>query len=101
MNNGVEAILEAVHDEQSFLLFIQALAADWDDECQQELATPSWPYCSGANGWENGTIGSYLDAAASWGLSSICGLPALAEYEKPDNPWKRAAEILYMGKIYE
>jgi hypothetical protein len=101
MKSDVEAILDAVHEEDSFVQFVEALAADWAEECQKESATPRSPYGPGANGWENGTIGTYLDATASWGRASIDGLPALAEYEKPDNPWKRAAQILYMGKIYE
>lgn len=94
----LEAILDSVNDEQSFLRFLQALAADWEDEQQKELANPSSPYGLGTNGWENGTIGAYLDAAVSWGDSSIDGLRF---YEKPSNPWKRAADILHMGKLYE
>lgn len=59
-----------------------------------------------ANGWENGTIGAYLDAtigayldaAVRWGDRSI---DELRLYEKPSNPWKRAAEILHMEALYE
>jgi len=98
MSSQLEAILNSVNDEQSFLRFLQALAEDWKDEQQKESTTQSLPYGSGANGWENGTIGAYLDAAARWGDTSIGGL---AFYEKPSNAWKRAAQILYMGKIYE
>lgn len=94
----LEAILDSVIDERSFLRFVQALAEDWEDEQQKELASPSSPYGPGANGWENGTIGAYLDATVRWGDASINGLRF---YEKPSNPWKRAAEILYMGKLYE
>lgn len=101
MKNDMNAVLDSVNDEDSFLRFLEILAADWAEESQKESVTASSPYGRGANGWENGTIGSYLDAAASWGRASIHGLPALAEYGKPANPWKRAAEILYMGKIYE
>jgi hypothetical protein len=67
----------------------------------KELTVPGASHGSGANGWENGTIGAYLDAATSWGQASINGLPKLAGYEKPDNPWRRAAQILYIGEIYE
>jgi hypothetical protein len=58
----------------------------------------SSPYSPGANGWENGSIGAFFDAAVSWAEASRNGLQY---YEKPDNPWKRAAEIIYMGKVYE
>ncbi|MGN7411668.1 hypothetical protein [Paenibacillus sp. SAF-068] len=39
-----------------------------------------------------------MEAAAEWGQVSVDGL---IHYEKPDNPWKRCAQIMYMGKIYE
>jgi hypothetical protein len=98
MTVNLQTILESVADEQSFLQFMQALAEDWEDEQESERAKPSSPYGPGANGWENGTVGAYLDAAVRWGEASINGL---AVYEKPANPWKRAAQILYMGKLYE
>lgn len=87
-----------VTDERSFLEFLDALAADWSEEQQKEAVNPSIPYGPGENEWENGTIGSFLDAAAGWGAASVNGLQY---YEKPDNPWRRVAQILYMGKIYE
>ena len=98
MTSNLETILETVADEQSFLRFLQVLAEDWDDEQAQELANPGSPYGAGVNGWENGTIGAFLHAAVSWGDASVASLES---YEKPDNPWKRAAQIIYMGKIYE
>lgn len=100
MQDDVVAMRDAVKDERSLLLFMQALAADWESECRIASITPSSPHGAGANGWENGTIGAYLEAAASWGEASIDGLPQ-AGYAKPDNPWRRVAQILYMGKIYE
>ena len=101
MKPNIETMLDAVIDEQSLLLFIAALSADWEDERQRALVSPNRAFSAGANGWENGTVGAYLDAAASWGQASINGLPKLANYKKPENPWQRVAQILYMGKIYE
>jgi hypothetical protein len=98
MTVDLSNMADEVCDEASFLAFLEALAADKEDEQQKELAKPDSPYGSGANGWENGTIDSFLEAAASWGVASINGLKF---YKKPDNPWCRAAQILYMGKIYE
>lgn len=98
MTSNTETILDTVNDEQSFLRFLQALAEDWEDERQKELANPSTPYGPGANGWENGTIGAFLKAGARWGNASV---GELRFYEKPSNPWKRAAQILHMGKLYE
>jgi hypothetical protein len=89
---------DAVIDEQSFIAFLRELAADWTDERAKETITPSSPYGPGANGWENGTIGQYLDAAAEWAEASTKGLEF---YDPPSNAWRRCADILYCGKIYE
>lgn len=92
------ALADEVDDEASFLRFVAALAADWDEEREIEAARPSSPYSAGPLGWENGTVGSVLEAAARWGEASIGGLKL---YEKPTNPWRRAAHILHAGKFYE
>jgi hypothetical protein len=86
---------DSVHDEASFLRFVTALAEDWEDEREKEALNPSSPYGPGINGWENVTIGDFLYTAAAWGAT----LPPL--YTKPDNPWRRVADILYAGKIIE
>jgi hypothetical protein len=85
-------------DEQSLLSFVQALAEDWEDERQQEEVAPTSPYGPGANGWENGTIGAFLERAASWGEATTKGTPF---YSVPENPWRRCAHILLAGKFYE
>ena len=90
--------LEAVCDEATFVEFLSALAEDRADEVQKEKKSPSSPYGSGANGWENITIESYLESACAWAEASKDGLKY---YQKPSNPWKRCADILYTGKIYE
>ncbi len=98
MTKPLHELLDAVCDEDSFATFIDALATDWFDEQEKEKAEPSSPYGPGANAWEHGTIGDYLAAAAAWAASSKGGLPL---YEPPANPWKRFADILFAGKIYE
>ena len=91
-------LADQVTDEKSFLDFISFLAADRADEVAIEKINPSAPYGPGANGWENGTVESFLTAAVAWAESSINGLEF---YKKPDNPWKRCAQILLAGKFYE
>lgn len=98
MTIDLYALADSVSDEKSFIQFLAALAADWEEEQELEKSTPSSPYSSGALGWENGTVGTVLDAAASWGSASIEGL---THYEKPQNPWRRAAHIIHAGKFYE
>ncbi len=90
--------LERVVDERTFIEFLRALAADRKDETAKEREQPSSPYGPSPNGWENGTIENFLHAASAWATASINGLPSLP---RSTNPWRRCAEILYAGKIYE
>ena len=57
--------LESVHDSKSFLVFVKELIADRENEIKKEKISPSSPFGPGANGWENGTIETFLDAAAA------------------------------------
>ena len=98
MTKDLYQLADNVETEQDFLGFVEALMQDRSDEEKKEKVKPSSPYSSGANGWENGKIVSFLDAAVAWGQSSINGLEF---YEKPSNPWKRAAHIMHAGKFYE
>jgi hypothetical protein len=84
MEKGLFELLETVIDEISFIKFLSALESDWSGPGNSE--------------WQNETIGQFLEAAASWGMDSKDGLES---YKKPSNPWRRAAGIMYMGKIYE
>lgn len=98
MARDLHELADQVHDEQSFIEFLAELAADWEEEREIGGKTPSSPYSSGALGWENGTIGSFLERAGSWAEASVNDLKF---YEKPSNPWRRAAHILHAGKFYE
>ncbi|CAB3747661.1 hypothetical protein B7G54_02235 [Burkholderia puraquae] len=90
--------LEQVSDERSFVEFLAHLATDWFTEAEIEATTPSSPYSRGALGWENGSIGSFLEASCAWANASTKGLKY---YTPSENPWRRAADILMAGKIYE
>jgi hypothetical protein len=93
------AMALAVDSKDSFLAFVDALRADLVDELQKERIHPSSPYAAGANGWENGSIESFLSAATAWGgaTSAITGEPMT-----PDTPtWRWCALFLLAGKEYE
>ena len=90
--------LDVVCDEASFVAFLAALAADREDEIRKEKIKPSSPHGPGSNGWENPIVETFLGQAVIWADASVNGL---RYYEKPQNPWKRCADILYAGKIYE
>ena len=98
MSVDLETLRDAVCDEDSFVRFLEALAADRKDEVEKGKRQPSSPYGPGAKGWENGTIEAFFECASAWAQASRNGLEL---YQKPDNPWKRCADILFMGKIYE
>lgn len=98
MRDDLNELLDAVVDEDSFVAFLSALGADRADEVEKEKQNPSSPYGPGANGWENGTIEAFLESASSWAEASKNGLEL---YKKPDNPWRRCADIIFMGKKYE
>ena len=98
MSEEPSEALEEVVDEESFIEFLSVLAADREDEVAKERENAGSPYGRGHNGWDNGTIEAFLGAAAAWGTSSINGLPLLP---KSRNPWRRCADIIYAGKIYE
>jgi hypothetical protein len=95
---SLDELLDAVRDEASFLCFLKALENDWEDEHRKETANPSPPYSSGANGWENSTIGAFLESARAWGESTK---DRENFYKLPFDPWNRAAQIIYAGKFYE
>jgi hypothetical protein len=56
---------DAVSDKRSLLEFVRMLVADREEEVAKELAKSPSQYGTGANGWENGTIEAFLDAASS------------------------------------
>jgi hypothetical protein len=93
----LDDLLAQVKDRESFLLFVKALIRDRQDEVKKEKETPISPYGPGENGWENGTIENYLDAAAAW-MEAWIG----KEHELPEEPsWQSFARFLYAGKYYE
>jgi hypothetical protein len=89
---------DAVHDGRTLLEFVKALIADREDEIAKESRSSSSPYGAGSNGWENGTIEDFLDAASRWAESTNFGR---AQGLSDSNPWRQFAVFLYCGKIYE
>jgi hypothetical protein len=80
-----------VHDVETFLAFVSALASDRRASVAAERLAPSSPYGPAAGGWENTTIEDFLESARAW---ADCGLP-----EEPS--WQAFAIFLHCGKIYE
>lgn len=99
MADALIGLLNNVVDETSFIAFVAALAEDWEQEQREMKLSPSSLYGSGPHGWENGTIGTFLEAAAS--CASAGRHLGGSDLKSTEEVWRRAAEIVYMGKIYE
>lgn len=97
MPNDLMAKLDTVSDEASFADFLSALAADRAESVAKEKVKPSSPYGPDSNGWENTSIEHFLESASAWATDSRHS-PHL---KVSTNPWKRCADIIYAGKIYE
>ena len=95
--NELDAKLAAVNDPASLLEFVRALIADRESSVAQERQSPSSPYGAAARGWENISIEAYLDAATAWAEATDFGAARLSGH----GPWRRFAEFLYAGKVYE
>jgi hypothetical protein len=90
-----EELLDKVRDRDSFIAFVEALAAEREQAQELERAEPTKYQLGGAFGWQNGDIASFLRAALAYFESG--------EFHQPDKrpSWKMFAEFLYFGKIYE
>lgn len=91
-------LLDTVNDEDSFLDFLDAMAEEFAKSQAVEAKVPSPPFSQGAMGWENSRIDTFLDAAIR-GAEQTAKLPDWKN--KDDNVWRRCAEIIYFGKVYE
>lgn len=98
MKKDLYKLSDEVETEEDFVKFLGALLLDRENEIELEKETPAPPFGAGANGWENGEITTFLDAASAWAEATVSGTEF---YQKPNNPWKRAAHILHAGKFYE
>ena len=75
---SVYELLEQVKDRDSFLIFLESLAKDYDENRDE---------------WGNWTISDYLESISVWIKDSD------ENFETID--FKKMAEIFYVGKIYE
>ena len=65
MATDLYALAEQVEDEAGYLRFLAALAADWEEDRRLAAANPPKPFGPSPLGWENGSIGGFLDAPAT------------------------------------
>ena len=90
-----EELLRKVQDRESFITFVEALAAERDDAQIIERENPQRYMLDGAHDWKNADIASFLYAALDYFEDK--------PFHKPEREpsWKMFAEFLYFGKIIE
>jgi hypothetical protein len=98
MSRELNDLIEEVNDEQSFLLFVDALLKDRIAEVKAQEGDPIDDCGRGPLGWENHTIEDFLEAAYAWAESTNIGS---TQDLACVSPWRRFAAFLYCGKIYE
>ena len=89
---------DKVVDETTFCVFLRLLAEDRQEEKDYDATHKRQQWSEGINGWQNTDLADYLFTAHAWAEQSENGLKF---YKKPENPWRRVADILYAAKIYE
>jgi hypothetical protein len=94
----LDAALAKVCDEKSFIDFLKVLSDDWFDDEAKSASLKVAPYGPSPNGWENGTIGNFLEASAACGTD---GLNEADGHQSVAEAWHRAARIILGGKHYE
>lgn len=87
---------DTVSDEESFLAFARALAAD---NKLAEVLAKAHSLDDSPRGWQNATIQQFLESAVAWAEDSRFGRGRLPD--EATSPWRRFAAFLYAGKIYE
>ena len=93
----LDKMLKTVETEETFVNFLSELHREWLLVTEVESKNLSPKYTSLALGWENENLTKFLEAAASGGADQLKN-----ETDKyNDNPWQRAAFIIYHGKFYE
>lgn len=90
-----EELLRNVHDRDSFIAFVEALAAEREEAEVIERENPNTYIVDGANHWKNARIGDFLYAALDYFEDKPLGRP------EKEPSWKLFAEFLYCGKIIE
>ncbi len=87
-------LVARVESKETFLRFLEALRADWEESRNSELSNPSSPYGPDALGWENPELGAFLEAMKAWTEDMGNRLPS-------EPTWKTLAQMLIAAKIYE
>jgi hypothetical protein len=87
-----DELLEQIESRDDFLGFLDALGAECRAMEAAERKSPSPPFGTAPNGWENAHLVDFLEAMGAWARDSQLG-------ETPS--WRAFAHHLLAGKGYE
>ena len=87
-------VVQQVDSKETFLEFVSLLCADWQSSQATEKTNPSAPYGPAALGWENPSLGPFLESLNAWSTDMGERLPSTAS-------WRTFAEMLIAAKYYE
>jgi hypothetical protein len=90
---SVEELADSVNSRETFLAFVEALAAERERDAAGDRASSSSPYGPTVMGWENTTIKDFLEAAVA------CARDGSRLTDQPT--WRDMALFLLGGKAYE
>ena len=88
-----EHLISRVNSKDTFLEFLKALENDWTKEQELREGTQLAPFLPGPLGWENPSVGSFLEAMHAWADDS--------QWLDDEPSWRTFAELLLAGKGYE
>lgn len=97
-NTSPSELLELVCDKDSFIRFLIALSKERKMADELLKAEPQKYRYTSVIGWENGSIDTYLDAAAAW-LEDNWEI--FQSEGRSEISWRLMAGVFYAGKIYE
>ena len=87
-------LADRVDSKETFLEFVAALRANWEASRAEEGAQPSLPYSAAARGWENPSLGPFLEAMHAW-------TEDMGDRVAAQPSWRTFAGMLMAAKIYE
>lgn len=93
--NRIFELHEAVHDRDSFIAFVEALAKEREDGHKLEQTGAEQYKWIGAYEWQNVEIHSFLNGCLDYFENK--------PFHKPESEpsWKMFADFLWFGKIIE
>ena len=89
----MDELARSVDSRDSFLAFVEALAADRKRDGKSEVRRPSSPFGATKGGWENTSVEAFLEAAVACARDG--------HLLSPQPTWREMAIFLLGGKAYE